>query len=268
MGHTVSALIQFLETLAAPRLAEEWDNVGLLLGDGEAAIDSLMTCLTLTPDVGEEAVRRRAGLVVTHHPILFRAVKRLTTETAEGRMLLELIRSGVAVYSPHTAFDNGIGGINQWLAELLGLENIAPLRPISDEPLGGSGRFGDLREPAAWRDFQTLVFTKLGVKQFQTVGGEDRHIRRVGIACGAAAEFLEEAHRLGCDAFLTGEARFHACLEARALGVGLVLLGHYASERPAMEMLARRLAERFPALEVWASEAETDPIQWFSTGQP
>ncbi len=269
---SVADVIEFLETLAAPALAEEWDNVGLLLGDAHAAVQSAMTCLTLTPDVAEEAVERNADLVVTHHPILFRSIKRLTTGTTEGRMLLELIRAGVAVYSPHTAFDNGTGGINQWLADKLELENIAPLRPgegpatanFEEALLSGSGRFGDFPEPISWTKFQEDIETKLNLAQYQYVGVERQLIRRVGIACGAAAEFLRDAHHQSCQVFITGEARFHACLEAKSLGIEMVLLGHYASERPALEMLADRLAARFRELSVWASEKETDPISWFS----
>jgi dinuclear metal center YbgI/SA1388 family protein len=223
-----------------------------------------MTCLTLTPEVAAEAVRKRASLVVTHHPILFRAVKRLTTETTDGRMLLELIRSGVAVYSPHTAFDNGSGGINQWLAEELGLISIAPLRLLGDDPAWGSGRTGEFEKPLPWRDFQQHLASRLGIEQFQVVDSGQATIRRVAIACGAAGEYLPDAHQTGCEAFVIGEGRFHTCLEARALGVSLVLLGHYASERPGLEMLARRLGQEFPALKVWASEAERDPLTWVS----
>ncbi len=262
MNVTVSDIIQFVEALAPPLLAEEWDNVGLLLGDADDSVKAVMTCLTLTPDVAEEAIQRHAGLVITHHPILFRAVKRLTRDTPEGRMLWDLIRAGVAVYSPHTSFDNGKGGINQWLAEELELENIAPLRPQEDCPSVGSGRWGELTEPVSWTEFQKKVCDQLQIERFQSVGSQAISVRRVGIACGAAAEFLRDAHRLGCEAFITGEARFHACLEARSLGIGLVLLGHYASERPALEMLAERLAKQFPRLTAWASERETDPLSW------
>jgi dinuclear metal center YbgI/SA1388 family protein len=264
MNLPISSVIQYLEQLAPPGLAEDWDNVGLLLGDGQRSIESLMTCLTLTPDVAAEAVRKHAGLVVTHHPILFRAVKRLTTDTAEGQMLLELVRANVAVYSPHTAFDNGNGGINQWLAEELGLKAIAPLRPMSETPAAGSGRFGEFGEPLSWRDFQKHFAHRLELKDFQVVDAGRDSIRRVAIACGAAGEFLGEAHRQGCEAFLTGETRFHTCLEAKTLAISLVLLGHYASERPALEMLARRLGAEFPTLNVWASETERDPIAWVS----
>jgi dinuclear metal center YbgI/SA1388 family protein len=125
---TVAAVVEFLERLAPNDLAAEWDNVGLLLGDREAACRGVMTCLTVTPDVADEAVADGAGLIVTHHPVLFRAAKRLTTGNPEGRMLLTLVRAGVSVYSPHTAFDNTHGGINDTLARRLELKDVGPLR--------------------------------------------------------------------------------------------------------------------------------------------
>jgi dinuclear metal center YbgI/SA1388 family protein len=109
-------------------LAADWDNVGLLLGDAEAEIQHIMTCLTVTPEVAAEAVDQRVQLIVTHHPILFRGVKRLTSASPEGRMLLKLTRHGIAVYSAHTAFDNAVGGINDMIAGRLHLSNIEPLR--------------------------------------------------------------------------------------------------------------------------------------------
>jgi dinuclear metal center YbgI/SA1388 family protein len=164
---TVSDLIHYLDEFAPPALAAEWDNVGLLLGDRAATVRRVLTCLTVTPESAAEAVEREAQLIVTHHPILFRAVKRLTTGTAEGRSMLSLIRAGVAVYSPHTAFDNTRGGINDALAHKLGLTDVTPLRRsegvrqckvvafVPDKDLGrvsdslfaaGAGNIGEYRE--------------------------------------------------------------------------------------------------------------------------
>jgi len=125
---TVADVVQFLEKIAPPALAAEWDNVGLLLGESTAEVRRIMTCLTVTPDSAAEAVAEDVQLIVTHHPILFRSIKRLTDATAEGRMLLALARAGVAVYSPHTAFDDSDGGINDLLARRLGLIDVGPLR--------------------------------------------------------------------------------------------------------------------------------------------
>jgi dinuclear metal center YbgI/SA1388 family protein len=125
---TVGDVVNRMERFAPPDLAADWDNVGLLLGDRSKSVARLMTCLTVTPESAGEAVAEKADVIVSHHPILFRGIKRLTTDTPEGRMLLELIRANVAVYSPHTSFDNTAGGINDILAKRLCLSNVVPLR--------------------------------------------------------------------------------------------------------------------------------------------
>jgi dinuclear metal center YbgI/SA1388 family protein len=126
--HTVGAIVDYLDQFAPSHLAADWDNVGLLLGDRSASLQRIMTCLTVTPEVVKEAVQSKVQLIVTHHPILFRPVQRLTADTPEGRMLLSLIQAGVAVFSPHTAFDNTAGGINDALAKRLDLTDVVPLR--------------------------------------------------------------------------------------------------------------------------------------------
>ena len=369
---TVRELCQYLNQLAPLGLAEDWDNVGLLLGDESTDVARIVTCLTLTPDVADEAIAVGARLIVTHHPILFKPVKRLTANNSEGRMVLKLMRHGIAVYSPHTAYDNSPTGINQQLAERLELTDIKPLRTRTGEeqhklvtfvpegqldqvrralwdagagvignyrecsfnlrgvgtffglddsnpavgqagrleqidevrvevvcPSGkldqaitqlrrahpyeepaidviplksladgsGSGRFGRLRQPLSLAEVNDLVKSRLPQPQLQFVGDPSMKIETIGIACGAAADYLRDAHRVGCQAFLTGEARFHACLEARDLRIAMILPGHYATERPAMETLATRLAAQFPGLIAAGSEKERDPLCW-DTDQP
>lgn len=258
-------ILSFLGEFAPMELAEDWDNVGLLVGASDADVSSVLTCLTLTPDVAAEAIERGVQLIVTHHPILFRAVQQITDATSEGRMLLDLIRAGVCVYSPHTSYDSASAGINSQLAEALSLSNIRPLRPAASADVPstvGSGRYGDLPESVSLSDFAVQVKAALGIEHTWLVGDLSRSISRVGIACGAAAEFMRDAAEAGCDVLLTGEARFHACLEARTLDIALVLPGHYATERHAMETLAGILREQFAELTVSASEVETDPVQW------
>jgi dinuclear metal center YbgI/SA1388 family protein len=131
---TIASVIDFLESFAPKRLAAAWDNVGLLLGDRAASVERIMTCLTMTPESAAEAIAEKANLIVTHHPVLFHPVQRLTTDTSEGRMLLALIQAGVAVYSPHTAFDNTQDGINELLGSKLGLQGMVPLRRLPALP--------------------------------------------------------------------------------------------------------------------------------------
>ena len=259
-------VISYLERLAPLQLAEQWDNVGLLLGDRSRSVSRVMTCLTLTEDVAEEAIADGADMIICHHPILFRAVKRLTSDHAEGRLILRLAEARVLVYSPHTAFDSARDGINAQIAESLQLEEVRPLRPSAMEPDGsvGGGRCGTLPRAVPLRELVSEARKILRAEAAQVAGGLDRAVQRVAIACGSAAEFLPDAVRAGCDVLLTGEARFHACLEARDGPCALVLLGHYATERPAVEQLARVLGGAFPDVTCWPSRVEKDPVIWMA----
>lgn len=269
---TIADVARFLDEFAPPRLAAEWDNVGLLIGARSAPITRLMTCLTITPASAAEALRERAELIVTHHPFPFRPLKRITSDTITGELLLKLIAGGVGVHSPHTAFDSAARGINQQLAQKLALRDITPLIPernvaAMDTPLG-SGRVGLLPTPLKLDRFAAAAAAALKLPGAKVAGhsSQQQMVERVAIGCGSAGEFLAAAHQAGCQAFVTGEATFHTCLEAEALGVGLILLGHYASERFAVETLADVLAAEFPQLKVWPSRDEADPLQWVEAG--
>jgi dinuclear metal center YbgI/SA1388 family protein len=125
----VSDLLDWVEAFAPRRLAEEWDNVGLLWGDPSAAVTRIMTCLTVTGGTASEAIEAGAELIVSHHPVLFRAIKQVRADHRETGLLWNLARAGVSIISPHTAFDNTAGGINDGLAGRLGLTDVRPLRP-------------------------------------------------------------------------------------------------------------------------------------------
>ncbi len=286
---TLADVVAFLEHFAPPHLAEDWDNVGLLAGDPHAPVRRLMTCLTITPATADEAVQQRANLIVSHHPLPLRPMRRFTTETTEGRLLWQLLGAHIAVYSPHTGFDSASSGINQRLAEMLALRNVAPLLPCGAEtadgatsdhqtpsdgrraagatgggqtPLAGTGRFGELQRAESLRQFARRVKRALRQPVLQIVGDLQQRVRRVAVACGSAGQLLEAAIRRQCDCLVLGETRFHTCLEAEARNVALVLTGHYASERFAVEQLADVLAEQFPDIQCWASRQERDPLRW------
>jgi dinuclear metal center YbgI/SA1388 family protein len=273
---TVADVSRFLESYAPPRLAEDWDNIGLLVGDDRAQVTKIMTCLTITPASAAEAIREQAELIVTHHPLPFRPLKRITCQSPEGRMLWELIGARIAIFSPHTAFDSAAEGINQRLADGLALTQIAPLRladpagisstsaagaTLASGPLG-AGRQGGLPTPITLAELASQLKRLLKIESVQIVGDGSAPLRRVAVACGSAGEFLADAAEQGCDCLVTGETRFHTCLEAEALGIALVLVGHYASERFGVEGLADVLGRHFPDVAVWASRDERDPLRW------
>jgi len=274
---SVTDFCEYLDSFAPPHLAEEWDNVGLLVGDPERMAQRVMTCLTITGASVAEAVQQQADLIVSHHPLPFRPLPRLTTSSTPGRLLLELVEARIAVYSPHTAFDSARQGINRQLAEGLGLTDIRPLTPArsaepggaesaAGEPLGaealGAGRFGVLPEWATLGELAERLKSFLQISGLHVVGSADQRVMRIAVACGSAGEFLPLAREKRCELLVTGETSFHTCLEAEATGVALLLPGHYASERFAVERLAEVLAARFPEQRVWASRNEADPLSW------
>jgi dinuclear metal center YbgI/SA1388 family protein len=262
---TVDDVGRFLDAFAPLRLAEPWDNVGLLVGDRHHSVGRLMTCLTITAATAAEAVARQADLVVAHHPLPFAALKRFTTDSAEGRSLWTLASSGISIYSPHTAFDSAPEGINQRLATGLGLVDVEPLTLRIEDVDGsrlGAGRSGRLAPPLALEDLALRVKEFLRVDVVQVVGDLAGHVSKIAIGCGSGGELLADARRAGCDCFVTGEARFHAALEAEASGLAMILAGHYATERFAVEWLAELLGREFPATHVWASTEERDPLSW------
>jgi len=256
----MNPLLSYLKSLFPLELAETWDNVGLLLGDPQRNIQNVLTCLTVTPEVVAEAVEEQVDVIVSHHPFPFHAVKRITTDTPTGKMLWDLIGAKIAVYSPHTAHDNAETGINQQLAEMLELTQVEPLTLTS-------GRIGLLPQPVALTELVERVRQSLRLPHLQYIDSGQyldsgkAQVSKIAIGCGAASEFLEQAAAKSADVLLIGETRFHTYLEAKALGVSLVLPGHYASERFAMERLADRIATQFPDLRCWASKREQEPVQ-------
>jgi dinuclear metal center YbgI/SA1388 family protein len=259
---TVGDVAQVLEQLAPLALAEEWDNVGLLIGDLAWPAERVMTCLTITPETLAEAVEGGAQLIVSHHPLPFRPIASVTAATTVGQLVLKLVRNSVAVYSPHTAFDSASAGINQHLAIGLGLQEIRPLKPVAGRDADeGVGRCGLVGEPLTRRELAERTKGFLGLESLRMVGRDDVPATRVAIACGSGGSLLDAAVEAQCDVLVTGETNFHTCLEAEARGMGLVLAGHFASERFALLSLADYLTDQLAGVNVWASRAERDPLR-------
>jgi len=274
-------LIDALQRIAPLGIAESWDNVGLLVGDPASSIAKVMTCLTLSDGVLEEAIDRKIGLVVSHHPIPFRPLTRITTEDPTGRILWRAMQHSIAIYSPHTAWDNAHDGINRQLAGLLHLGNLRPLVPINraansqnansqtgkvkqgtslDDPMErelGCGVIGEFAKPVRIDDLVERLGVSIRGMSVRCTDSGERLVNRIGIVCGSGGSMLSKAAGERCDLFLTGEATYHQCLEAEARGVAMLMIGHFASEAFSMRKLAELLARAFPQLDVGASESES-----------
>ena len=243
-----------LDGLVPLRLAESWDNVGLLLGDPASEVRGVLLTIDLTPAVVAEAVETECNVVIAYHPPLFRAQK---TITAKDLAYLAL-HHRLTVLTPHTALDAARGGTCDVMAERLELLATAPL--IEVEPELGAGRVGELRVALDTAAFVAHVKRAFEVSHVLVCGGE-RTIRRVAVCAGAGGGLLDAVARGAASAYVVGELSHHDALRAEREGLLAVLLRHSVSERPALHSLAARLAASVPA-QVRVSERDRDPLRF------
>lgn len=267
---TLPQVAEALERIAPLRLAAEWDTVGWLVGRRRESIARVMTCLSITRAVVREAVAEGIDLLVSHHPLPFKPVARLTADTPTGDLLLEIAAAGIAVWSSHTAWDSAAGGINDQLAALLQLEDVAPLKPDRVDPTIGLGRIGRAGGPAGApaptvTALAQLLGARLGVPGAMVCGPAERPAGTVGIVCGSGGDCLPDVFAAGCHTFVTGEIRLHDALAAAHRDLAVIAVGHQASEQFALGPLGRRLEEAVPGIRCLASRADADPLSWIAT---
>ena len=243
----LKAIYGYLKELAPLELAEDWDNPGLLVDCGRP-VGRVLTCLDITGPVVREAQEKGCDLVVSHHPVIFRPLKALQ----EGQVPCLLLKAGISAICMHTNLDAAPGGVNDTLAQWMGLREVEPFAE-------GMGRIGWIEEMSAHQLAQETAHILHARVQWADGG---KPIRRLALITGSGGSMLEDAIRAGADALLTGEASHHAALDALAAGVTLVAAGHYATEFPVAQTLATRLGDRFRDLEVLVSETDRDPYHY------
>lgn len=231
MSVTIRQVYDWIDTLAPFSAAEEWDNVGILAGSAAMQVDKILCALDLNAAVLNEAVMRRTQLIVTHHPILFSGRKNLCEDDAEGRLLCALVRERIGLIAAHTNFDNANPGVNDRLAEKLGLSCV--------EALENGMRIGIPREKRIG-DFAKMAQETLG-GPVRCYGEANRIISRVAVLGGAGGSFATQALQNGADTYLTGEISHHRAWDAYAEGMCCLEAGHAATEAPAISLLAEGL---------------------------
>ena len=263
MGTPLPELLTLLQTLAPLELAEEWDNVGLLLAPVDhGEIERILLTIDLTEPVLAEALAQKAQMVIAYHPPLFKGVRRLTRETAGERVLVDALRAGLFVYSPHTALDAADGGINHWLAGLVGSGAGRPIIPHPNAQGLGVGHRVELHEPITFEKALIAIKTGLGLIHAR-VAQADRHrqgepIRSVAVCAGSGGSVFE---RVGpVDLLLTCEMRHHDVLVRVADGTSVILTEHSNSERGYLPHLAARMVQALPGLQVRVSQMDRDPL--------
>ena len=231
MSATVAQIYDILKQIAPLELAEAWDNPGLLAGRGSAEVTTVLCALDLTSAVIDEAVQCGAQLIVTHHPILFRGRKNLCEDDSEGRMLCRLIRANLALIAMHTNYDNAAPGVNDALAERLGLTDVSVLE--------NGMRIGET-DTGTLEDFAAFTQKQLG-GPVRCYGAPDSSVHRVAVLGGAGEDFAAQAMLAGADCYVTGEMAYHKGLDAAENGLCVLEAGHAATERPGILALSAAL---------------------------
>lgn len=260
MDHpSLSHVIAALEAIAPLRLAEPWDNVGLLLEPrAGAAVGRALLTIDLTEPVLDEALALRADLVVAYHPPIFAPLKRLTQREAGQRTVLRAAAAGIAVWSPHTALDAVAGGVNDWMVGLAGpLGDVAPIAPRADDPAVGPGRLGRLVAPAPLDALVDRFKRGLGLATVRLARAGDAPVARIAVCPGAGGSLLDG---VAADLLVTGEMRHHDVLAHVARGASVLLTEHTNCERGYLPTLAERLAAACPTLAVSVSARDRDPL--------
>lgn len=250
---TVKEIYCALDGWASFETQMSFDNSGLLVGRGAREVTSVLVALDVTLPVVEEAARLGCSLIVAHHPVIFEPVRRLTDDDPTGEILLVLAEKGIAAICAHTNLDAAQGGVNDCLAQMLELSDIAMLEEEGADRFGrpyGIGRVGMAKEQgSSVQDYATYVKRRLGAAsvRFADAG---KPVRRVAVGGGSCGSMLMDAVKAGCDTFVTSDVKYNVFLDAKALGINLMDAGHYATENVVTPALARFLKEEFPALTV------------------
>ena len=257
-------IMNALERIAPRRLAEDWDNLGLLVGSYAQKVGRILVALDVDDRVTEEAIARRADMIVAHHPAIFRGMKQLRTDLPLGKRLAALLTHGIAVLAAHTNLDIARGGVNDVLAAHLGLEKLSSFVITSQEEgvTESLGRMGTLPAPMAIEDFARSVKERLHVSHVRLAAVAARPIRRVAVCGGAGAEFIDNAVRLGADAYVTGDVKYHDAQRAVEQGMHIIDAGHFGTEVPVLPVLAEQLRTELASergeIEIFVTNTQRD----------
>ena len=256
---TVADILNFIEGIAPPYMKMDWDNCGLLCGRKNKEIRKILVALDPFRNVIQEAIDLGADLIVTHHPLIFRnPLMAVNEDTETGRCVLELMEHGIAAINAHTNLDLVPGGVNDVLAQTLGLQDIQIINPIENYGLLRCGTVTEQPLPA----FLSLVKKNLHCDGLRYVDA-GKPVRKVAVGGGSCADEMQEALGAGCDTFVTADVKYNQFRTAYELGLNLIDAGHFHTENPTMPILATKLAAAFPDVEVEFSKNHTDCMKFF-----
>lgn len=264
MGIKINAIKNYFEEIAPQFLAEEWDNVGLILGSMNIEINRVLVCLDVTRAAAEEAVRLKANMIISHHPIIFKGMKIIDENEPKGAVIYTLIKNNISVFCAHTNLDVADLGVNEELAKCIGLINLKNLRNYKTDKNTGKtyamGKFGELENSLSLPAFIAFVKNKLSAGNVRLVGSLDREVKTVAVFCGSFDEDYSGFLKSNADVLLTGDLKYHVASDMKEMGLCVIDAGHFNTEKVIIPSLVKRLNKTFPQTEFIASSMEADPF--------
>ncbi len=244
---TIKDIIDKIEEIAPLEWQEDYDNSGLTLGDTSKECSGVYVCLDLSEDIIDKAIKKKCNLIISHHPIIFKGIKKIENNSSLGQILIKAIKNDISLYAAHTNIDNAFNGVNGILAEKIGLKNLQPLvfdkRQEIDNFLG-SGAIGELEKPMKTEDFLQMIKIKLNLNQIKYNSNKQKQIKRVAICGGSGGFLIKEAINAKADIFITGEIKYHELID-NDKQILLAEIGHFESEQFIKERIIAILFEKF-----------------------
>lgn len=260
MSVKIKEVISALERFAPLPLQESFDNAGLQVGLTEAEVSGALLCLDVTEKVVDEAAALGCNLIVSHHPLIFHALKRITGADEVQRTVVKAIKNDITVVSMHTNIDNAMNGVNYKIAEKMELAEPQFFAAKTVDGIEcGSGVIGTLEEPMAADDFVVMLKRNFDVECVQCNQLLRRKISRVAVCGGAGSFLLDDAVKAGADAFVTGEMHYHEFF-GHEQEIQIAVIGHYQSEQYTNEIFETIIREQCPGVKTYLTRMNTNPI--------
>lgn len=259
---TIKQILDAIEAFSPVQLQDGYDNAGLQVGNTGLEVSAVLVCLDITEEIVDEAVAKGCNLIVSHHPLIFKALKKVSDATYQQRCVVKAIKNDITIYSAHTNLDNAEDGVNYRIASLLGLENISWLdeKPVTAGRSCGSGIIASLPVPEDAAEFLMRVKKTFRIESLMHSAIPQKKISRVAICGGAGGFLLGNAIAAGADCFLTGELSYHSYFDND--GVLVAAMGHYQSEQFTKDLLCELIRGSFPSVRVEQTAISTNPIHY------
>ena len=226
----VKDIINIIERFAPKELAYDWDNTGFITGDREKEVKKIFITLDMFKSTVSEAVKSGADMIISHHPILFRGVQKIDYNSQQGYIVKELIKNDIALYASHTSTDCTKGGINDVLAQKLGIMECVPVEKNENFDGCGLGRIGKIENAMTLGEYARFVKKQLNTPYVRVCGDINRNIKTVAVGGGACDDLIGDAVKLGADVLVTADLKYHISADATEMGIALIDAGHYPTE--------------------------------------